>query len=228
MPVYTQVNWRRAELLYADDRLEDYIKYIEGWVARAPNNNLAQRWEGYVPLRRAKEAWDNEDSVAFRKYNQEALVLNVNYIENNSPEGKHLVRLWSFWNFLRAGMHSRLEGHDGDADRYYQAVIDYHENLPGGANNQAHLQMAIAATGLGRKVESIDHLNVLLDIGHTETYLLHSYYLIGDPFGVYSDINNDVGFINVISRMEANNRKILEDIRRELPQLFPDAEAINL
>jgi adenylate cyclase len=227
-PYSTQVNWRRAELLYAEGRLEDYIKYIEDWVERVPGNNLAQRWEGYVPLRRAKLAWDNEDSVAFRKYNQEALALNVGYIENNSPEGEDLVRQWSSWNFLRAGMHSRLEGNDSEADKYYQAIIDHHESQPEGGNNQSHLQMAIAAAGLGRNTEAIDHLKVLLAIGHTETYLLHSYYVIGDPYGVYSDINKDIGFIDVIGRMEANNQKVLEDIRRELPQLFPDAESSRL
>lgn len=130
-------------------------------------------------------------------------------------------RLWNSWSFLRTALHARMSADTDLADRLTRMVIDFHASQPPGALTFAHMQLAIANAALGNKTEAIDHLNALYEEGYYDTQLLASYSVFGDPYGIYHGIHKDVGFIDVTERMRSAQQQVLEQIRAELPHLFP-------
>ncbi|MDA0792054.1 MAG: tetratricopeptide repeat protein, partial [Proteobacteria bacterium] len=220
-PSRTQVLWRRAEVLMAQNRIDDYVALIESWLRDDPDNPHAHRYAGYIPSRRARQAWDREETERFRSLNNEALRLHHGFLQETADLSGLKVRFWNSWSFLRTALHARMSGDTDLADRLTRMVIDFHASQPPGALTFAHMQLAIANAALGHKTEAIDHLNALYEEGYYDTQLLASYSVFGDPYGIYHGIHKDVGFIDVTERMRSAQQQVLEQIRAELPHLFP-------
>jgi TolB-like protein/Tfp pilus assembly protein PilF len=218
----TAVLWRKAQMLTQKNDIAGWIKHIEDWYARDPEDGQARRNLAYVPGRKARQAWQAEDMVAWRSFTEDALAQDIGYVSQGRKDVKDWpVEIWSSWNYLTAAGHAELLGQERLSQELYGKLIEFYDSQPPGATNVGHLQLAVAHAGLGDKARAVEYLNQMHDVGYRDVSLLDALGLTTDIYGNFDDIKDDLAFIDVYGRIVERNNQVLDAMRRDYPNLFP-------
>jgi hypothetical protein len=67
----------------------------------------------------------------------------------------------------------------------------------------------------------VDHARKLAETDFRASWLFRAYGLDHDVYGLYSGIDKDIAFQDVLARMAQRNQLTLARIREQSPNLFP-------
>jgi TolB-like protein/Tfp pilus assembly protein PilF len=216
-PDNTGLMFRLADNFHSQGDLQGRMDHISEWNNATDGNMVARLYEPAVKEIEAKRAYDLEDTQTYYVLVQEQLDLRQQYIKGYSETAGIEVYFWNSWAFISAAINAKQLGDDELAYQLSQKIIEHFHDEVG----PAFINLVFAYALIGENERAIEQMNLMLDSGYGQLSLFKRFGLLDNEYGVYGNITNNVGFIDVVARFREHNAKILAKIRADYPQTFP-------